>query len=399
MQYQIKVYSDSGGLGQLQLEAASPKAAEESALSQGYVVLQVVSADGGIMSRHGWLLRRRSFPLLQFSQQLHGLLQAGLTLVDAIETLEEKEPNAEIRAVLGVILERLRQGQSLSGALEEKPDQFPAFYVASLRASEQSGDVAEALRRFIVYQKQVEGLRKQVVSALIYPALLLVIGSLVTLFLLGYVVPKFSRIYESRSESLPIYSRLMMELGTFVSQHLLVLGIGFLGTLLGLVWMLTRPTTRRSLADLAWRMPWLGQRLRIYHLSRLYRTVSMLLHGGTPISAALDMVPGLLHIALREPLALSLRRIREGENVSLAFQGANLTTPVAYRMLRVGERSGQMAEMMGNIAAFYDEEIEQDIGIFTRVFEPVMMALIGILVGGIVIILYMPVFDLAENLQ
>lgn len=397
MLFSLKVYSESEGIGQIQVEAPGIREAEASVANRGYMVLHIAP----LLPSSGYApwRRARAFPLLHFSQQLHGLLRAGLSLVEAIETLAEKEPAQEIRTVLGTLVERLRQGQSLSSALAADPDSFPPFYVASLKASEQSGDVAESLRRYIAYQKQIEGLKKQVVSALIYPALLLVVGALVTLFLLAYVVPKFSRIYESRSDSLPLMSRLLMDWGAMVSHHPWLLATGLALLLGSMVWFLSRPALRQMLADRAWRLPWLGERLRTYQLSRLFRTLGMLLHGGTPMSSALAMVPGLLQLPLRAPLASAMTRIREGESISLAFQGTGLTTAVAYRMLRVGERSGQMADMMENIATFYDEEIERDIGIFTRIFEPVMMALIGILVGGIVIIMYMPIFDLAGSLQ
>ncbi|MEY2631780.1 MAG: hypothetical protein RIR00_434 [Pseudomonadota bacterium] len=397
MRFELQVYRDGEGLSQIELEAQNAAEAETQAGSRGWLVLRVKPLrEGGLLSASR---RRNRFPLLQFSQQLFGLLRAGLSLLEGLETLAEKEPQASARAVLQTLLDRLRHGHSLSQALAASPESFPPFYVASLRASEQSGDVAEALRRYIGYQKQLDQLRKQVVSALIYPCLLLGVGTLVVLFLLGYVVPRFSSIYQSRSDTLPWASRLLLDWGEFVSGHPLALAGLVFGSVAALLTLLRQPAFQRRLADQLWQLPWLGERLRTYQLSRLFRTLGMLLHGGTPLVGALELVPGLLSPLLQPLLAVATARIREGEALSRAFLEAGLTTPVAFRMLRVGERSGQMAEMLDNIAVFYDEEIERDIGIFTRVFEPLMMALIGLLVGGIVIVMYMPIFDLAGSLQ
>jgi len=148
-----------------------------------------------------------------------------------------------------------------------------------------------------------------------------------------------------------------------------------------------------------WKVPSVGERLKLYQLARFYRTTGMLLRGGMPLVAALDMGAGLLHPALRERLAAARRAITEGRPVAASLEEHGLTTPVALRMLAVGERSGNMGEMMDRAASFHDDEIARWIEWFTRLFEPILMAVIGLVIGAIVIMMYMPIFELAGNLQ
>ncbi len=147
------------------------------------------------------------------------------------------------------------------------------------------------------------------------------------------------------------------------------------------------------------RIPPIGERVRVYQLTRFYRTIGMLLTGGTPVTQALIMVSGLLDQELRQRLDVALKRIREGQPISTSLDGQALTTPVALRMLRVGERTGQMGEMMERIAGFHEEELARWVERFTRTFEPLLMAVIGVVIGGIVVLMYFPIFELAGSMQ
>jgi len=221
----------------------------------------------------------------------------------------------------------------------------------------------------------------------------------VGLFLLLYVVPRFGHIYEERGTALPLFSRILLAWGKAVDQH----GVVVLGGLVALVvlgiYLLRLPHIRSRLGDALWRLPALGERLKVYQLARFYRTIGMLLRGGMPLVAALDMGAELLHPMLRERLAAASRAISEGRNVSQSMEANNLTTPVALRMLAVGEKGGNMGEMLEQIAAFHDEELARWVDWFTRLFEPILMAAIGLVIGAIVILMYMPIFELAGNLQ
>jgi general secretion pathway protein F len=397
MRYQVKAVKSGGGVVSLTVDARDDREAGEQARSQGLSVLAVRRAGGAALP--GLKLGAGRFPLVLFTQELLALLQSGISLVEAIETLVEKESRSTAGAVLGAVLERLRQGLSFSAALQAAPQAFPDLYVATVRASERSGSLPEALGRFVTYQTQLDGVKKHLVSASIYPAILIVVGGLVTLFLLGYVVPRFSHIYADIGGDLPWLSRMLLVWGGFVERHGVALLAGLVGGVAALVLWLRTVAARRWLARQIVRIPSVGERVRVYQLTRFYRTVGMLLQGGTPVAQALGMVPGLLHQELRARLDGAVRLIREGQSISVALHGEGLTTAVALRMLRVGERTGRMGEMMERIAAFHEEELSRWVERFTRTFEPLLMAVIGIVIGGVVVLMYFPIFELAGSLK
>jgi general secretion pathway protein F len=343
--------------------------------------------------------RGQKLPLVTFSQELVSLLDAGLSLVESIETLGEKEASPVVRQVLDQLLVRLREGQTFGAALAEHPHSFPALYVATVRAAERTGAIREALTRYVTYQQQVDVLRKSLINASIYPAVLCVAGLLVVAFLMGYVVPRFSSIYEDLGSNLPLASRLLMHWGQFLEAHGLGVLVGVAAAIAGLVWAFTRPQVKAAIGARLATIPALGSRLHIYQLARLYRTVGMLQRGGTPMVTAMRMSAGLLGSNLQVAFGEATQAVREGRSIADAMEQYGLTTPVAARMLRVGERSGNMGEMMERIAAFYDDELARWVAIMTRLIEPVLMSLIGVVIGFIVVLMYFPIFELAGSIR
>ena len=378
----------------LNISAAHADDASAQAKARGFSPLGIKAKSTSFIKQGS-----KKFPLALFSQELLALLEAGLNLVEAIETLAEKEQGAEIKSTLDSLLLALYQGQTFSSALELQPATFPMLYIATVRASEKTGDLAESLTRYVSYEQQLGLLKKKIVSASIYPILLMAVGGLVILFLMGFVVPKFSKIYEDTGGNLPFLSQVLLAWGVFLESHgkelLVAIGLGAISLTYGL----SRPALRKWLMQLLWRIPALGQRLRIFQLARFYRTLGMLLKGGTPIISALGSVTGLLDAVLQLKMKQASVAIQEGQTISLAMEQVGLTTPVALRMLRVGERSGKIGDMMERIAGFYDEELSRWIDWFTRLFEPILMLFIGLVIGVVVLLLYMPIFELAGNIQ
>ena len=396
MDYQVKAVQGRT-MVLLNVTATHEEAAMAQVKAKGYTPIAAKA-----LSQSFFKGKNKPFPLSLFSQELLALLEAGLNLVEAIETLAEKEQRQEIKQTLDALLQSLYQGQTFSSALELQAQQnnsFPILYVATVRASEKTGDLVEALTRYVSYDQQLGLVKKKIVSASIYPALLMVVGGLVILFLLGFVVPKFSRIYEDTGGNLPFLSQVLLAWGVFLEAH----GKEILATIAlcitALFFALKQASTKRWLSQLFWRIPALGQRLRVYQMARFYRTLGMLLKGGTPILAALKSVSGLLDITLQKQMHSATIAISEGQAISIAMENAGLTTPIAVRMLRVGERSGKIGDMMERIAAFYDEELSRWIEWFTKLFEPILMLFIGLVIGVVVLLLYMPIFELAGNIQ
>jgi general secretion pathway protein F len=322
-------------------------------------------------------------------------------MVEAIGILGNKARDGVTRHVLQQLAGLLQQGHTLSAALTQAGDQFPVLFTATVKASEQTGDLPQALHRYLAYQQQLNGVRDKIIAAAIYPLLLLVTGGLVVLFLMIYVVPRFGKVYaDLGAERIPAMSRLLMHWGQLVNEH----GAGLLGgasavlALLG--YALSRPGLRAVLQRLIWRLPRLGQQIRTFHLARFTRTVAMLLRGGVPLVAALDMTGELLRqTGMRMALQAARKAISEGAPLADSFAQHGLATDVGVRLLIVGERSGDLGATMERIAAYYDEEIGREVEWFSRIFEPVLMAAIGCLIGGIVVLMYLPIFELAGSIQ
>ncbi|TDY31184.1 type II secretion system F family protein, partial [Paraburkholderia rhizosphaerae] len=337
--------------------------------------------------------------LVLFSEELLALLTAGLSIVEGLEALLEREGSGRLRGVLERLLSGLREGKRFSSLLAEQPDVFPPLYVGIVRAAEGTSDLPRSLQRYIDYQSRIDQVRNKLVSAAIYPCILLVVGGGVAAFLIAFVVPRFATIYEGTGRSLPWMSQVLLDWGKFAAGHGLALAAAVCATVFLGGTVLRAAIAKSGLTSLLARIPVIGPHLRIYQLSRLYMTLGMLLEGGIPIVPAMETAGGTISPALRDRLMQARVAVQSGTNLSAAFDREGLTTPISLRMLRVGERSGELGDMLNKSAAFYDGEISRWIDRFTRMFEPLLMSAIGLVVGTIVILLYMPIFDLAESLS
>jgi general secretion pathway protein F len=379
----------------LSLEAADETAAANQARAQGLTVVSIRRA--GL--RLALPRRQPRFQTTLFSMELVSMLDAGLNLVEALQTLAEKERRAEGQDVLSLILAAIHRGEPFSQAVAAQPRHFSPLYVATIKAAERTGNVREALGRYIAYQEEIDRVRKKIVSASIYPAMLVAVGSLVVAFLMFYVVPRFARVYDDMAGTLPFFSKLLLAFGRFVGDNVAFLSVAAVGLGVFAAWALSRAETRSWLNMQLWRVPALGARMKVYQLARLYRTAAMLLRAGIPAVRALDMVQDLLAAHLRPQLASARKMIQEGKAMSAALGAAGLATPVAARMMVVGERSGDMGNMLAQIARFHDDEVARYVEWFTRAFEPLLMAALGLAIGGIVVLMYMPIFELAGSIR
>ena len=394
MQFQVLAIDARQQVSAVNVDAPSAAAAAEQARRQGLTILEVKGA--GLALSLG---RKARFPTLHFSMELASLLEAGLNLVEALQTLADKDAHGERQEVLSGLLGAIHRGEPFSQAVAGFAQHFSPLYVATIKASERTGNVREALVRYIAYQEELERVRKKVVSASIYPAILMLVGALVIGFLMFYVVPRFAAVYEDMAGTLPFFSQLLLGFGNLVRNNALPLAAAFAALAGATAWAFSQARFRAWLNLQLWRVPAIGSRMKVYQLARLYRTAGMLLNAGIPAVQALDMVRDLLAAHLRPQLARAKKLIEEGQPMSAALAAAGLATPVASRMMAVGERSGDMGQMFLQIARFHDDEVARFIDWFTRAFEPVLMAVLGSAVGLVVVLMYMPIFELAGSIN
>lgn len=391
MRYRVRAVGADSVVVETELEAA------------GEAELQALMAARGLSllsSRALGVARGRTrFPLNLFNQELLSLLRAGIALSEALDALAQKEQRRNVRATLLDLRQALHEGRPLSNALERAPTVFPPLYIAMIRAAEHTSELEQALARYIDYTTQVEGLRSKLVSAAVYPCLLLGVGGVVVLFLLGYVVPRFSSIYEEMHGDLPWMSQLLLDWGRFIEAHGLVAGVVGVGLSAGLYFALSHSGILGRLARKLWRIPSVGRRLRNFQLARFYRMLGMLLTGGIAVVPALGMVAGLLPPQLQPNLRRAMVGIREGQGFTASLAAAGLTTAVGHHMLQVGERAGNLGEMLLRSAEFHEEVTAREVDVLTRLIGPSLMLIIGCVIGLIVVLMYLPIFQIAESIK
>ena len=341
----------------------------------------------------------KAFPRRLFCQELAVLLDAGIPLYESLQTLREKEASADTAEVLACLTQALSEGKTLSQAMRMVPGAFSPLLIASIEASQRTGQTAQALRQHAAYLAWLGGLRDKLVSAAIYPAILIGASFLVISFLTVFVVPRFADIYEGMGGELPWLSGLLLKVGKGVGEHplwvLASLGL-VVATLVG-AWR--TPAVRSAVLARLWTLPVLGPRLRLVELAALYRTLGLLLQAGVAVVPALEASFELVGASLRPGLTRATGLVREGTRLSDSLQQQELTTPVSLRMIRVGEQTGELGPMLERASTFYDEEVARFTEWIGKVISPALMLIMGVLIGGIVVLMYLPIFQVAEQIQ
>ncbi len=402
MKYQARAINAEHVVVQWEFDALDRADAQRQVHERGLHLVRLQGADvagSGFWGRMQGALGRSAapLPLVMFSQELLALLQAGLGLVEGLEALLEKEARPDLRPIMAGLLQALHDGRRFSSALAEQPRHFPPLYIGLVRASEGTSSLPHALERFIAYQQRIDAVRTKLVSAAIYPAILIGVGTLVSLFLMVYVVPRFAEVYQGAGRQMPWMSQQMLGLSALLTHHLGILLTFALAGLLCFAASAKKFQAAGGWMGLFTRIPGVGERVRVYELSRLYMTLGLLLEGGVSLVAAMETVDSVVSPAVATRLRRASAEVQTGAPLSLAFEAQSLTTPISLRMLAVGERSGDLGGMLRQSAAFYDGEITRWIDRFMRSFEPLLMTAIGLVVGVIVVLLYMPIFDLAGS--
>jgi len=392
MLYEVRALSNDNRIATFVVDALSETSARESAGARGKV-LAVRAA------RHRVARGRAGLSLVLFAQELLVLIEAGLSVVEALDSMHEKARPGVARDVAAELAQALRGGKRLSQALDARPEYFPPLFSGLIAAAETTSDLPAALSRFADLETRLASVRNKAISAAIYPSILLVVGGSVTLFLLGYVVPRFASVYEDAGRPPSLFTGVLLACGRFVASHagLLLGGLAVLLVAAAIAWRIVRG--RFTISDLLSRMPAIRVHAQHYELARLYLTAGLLLQRGVPLVRAMSMAQSTVAPGLRQRLARAIARVAAGEPFSVATASEDLAGSVAVRLFRVGEHAGNLGEMLARTARFHDAELSRVIERFARAAEPILMTAIGIVVGAIVVLLYMPIFELAGNLQ
>jgi type IV pilus assembly protein PilC len=336
---------------------------------------------------------------LVFNQELATLLKAGMPLVQSLDLLRRRVDSPLFRGVLDDVYEKVRSGTALSDAFASHSGLFPRVYAASLVAGERSGNLDAVLRRYVEYTKVIATVKRKTISALVYPAILTSLALVLVSIIVLKVVPAFADFYDSFGAELPLATRVILGISEFVRGQFLLLVV-VLGTLVAVFvgWVRARGQKARF-HHLVLGVPMLGHVARKLATSQMSRTLATLLGGGLPLVNALDIAAqsiGNQYMAAQ--LEIVSARVREGESFAAALEARHAFPDVAVKMAEVGESTGALQDMLNTVADFYDEEIATNMERFITLVEPVLLVVMGIVIAGLLLALYMPLFQLSSVL-
>jgi type IV pilus assembly protein PilC len=361
--------------------------------------LQPRGAIGGVSLHLPQKQRIPSREFLVFNQELATLLKAGMPLVQSLDLLKRRVESPVFKAVLEDVHEKVRSGTALSDAFAAHGDRFPRVYTASLLAGERSGNLDAVLRRYVEYAKVIANVKRKTISALVYPAILVTLAiGLVTLIVLK-VVPAFADFYASFGAELPLITRIILAISNFVRSQMLLIVLVLGAAIIAFVVWVKQIGQRARLDHLVLNAPILGPIAAKFATSQMARTLATLLGGGLPLVNALEIAAKSVgNQYMASQLDIVNTRVREGESFAAALDARHIFPEVAVKMAEVGESTGALQEMLNTVADFYDEEIATTMERFVTLVEPTLLVFMGIVIAGLLLALYMPLFQLSSVL-
>ena len=334
---------------------------------------------------------------LVFNQGLATLLKAGMPLVQSLDILRQRVDNPLLKSVLDDVYDRVRAGSSLSEAFESHGTLFPGVYTASLLAGEKSGSLEGVIRRYVAYVKVISGVKRKTISALVYPAILLVLSCVVVAIIMLRVVPEFGAFYNQFGRDLPLSTRIIVSISNFAGTYFLVMLLGAVGAVVAFVAWLKQPGNRRSFDKWTLSIPMLGPIAQMFATSQAARTLATLLGGGIPLVNAIDVsARSIGNQYMAQQLTTAAQQVREGRALASAMMQSGAFPDVAVKMVEVGESTGALQEMLNSLSEFYDEEIETSLTRFITIVEPTLLVIMGIIIAALLLSLYMPLFNLSS---
>ena len=332
-------------------------------------------------------------------RELRTLVGAGMTVVEALETVNAQQLGQARARTNAALVEKLHEGKALSVAMREL-GVFPAVLVAGVAAGERTNGLADALDEFLRYDEMIQKLRRQVVSAAIYPAVVVALGSVIVLVLLLFVVPRFSTMYRDLRGPVSVTTKMLVSVSQALAGHgaLIAAGVALAGLALVVAWR--RGVVQARFLTLAEHVEPLQRRLDQYRFAKLYQSLTLMFRGGYPLDEALSQCAALeLGARVQGRIEAAGVALARGVRVSSAFSEAGLTDTVAARLLAVGERTGNFDRVLQTIAERHAGQFATFVERATRIVEPLLLLLVALVVGGVVIMMYMPVFDIASSIN
>lgn len=391
----IYVARDTGSGREIRssVEAATEQAAISALLNRNLLVVSIKEkvakkgrTRGGRVALHD---------LVVFTRQLATMIDAGLAMVQSLQALAEQTPNKAMRDVIRDVCARVEAGDSFSEALHKHPKVFNRLYVSMVGAGEKGGLLAEILARLAVYLENTARLRKKVKSAMMYPTVVTIVAILITIFLLVKVVPVFGTIFTSFNAKLPGPTLFLISLSTFVKKYILLIVLAGGGAVYGWLYFIKTPAGRLFWDSRRIKLPIFGVIAHKICLARFTRTLASLIRSGVPILEVLNIVSQTVgNVVMEKAVKVASEDIERGESISVALAKHPVFPSMIIRMITAGEQTGKIDDMLERISDFLDEEIETTLSGLTSLIEPILIVFLGVVVGGMVICMFLPIFKL-----
>ncbi len=332
-----------------------------------------------------------------FARQLSTMVNAGLPLLDSLRTLYDQIENPGFQNVVSDVVSQVESGNSFAEAITTHPKIFGSFFINMVRAGEASGELAEILIRIADYLESVNSLRRKVKMAMIYPSIISIMAVLITLVLLLKVIPIFEDIYNDLGATLPLPTQVLILISTILRRWFLLI---IAGVVVGLVFLgrFKKTERGREIFDrVKLKIPIFGQLFHKVAISRFSRTLGTLIKSGVPILGSLDIVKQVSgNKMIESALDVAAERIREGKSIEDPLSKSGVFPPMVVKMVAVGEKSGRLEEMLEKVSAYYDEQVSTMVAGLASLIEPLLIALLGVVIGGIVMCMFLPIFRLSS---
>jgi type IV pilus assembly protein PilC len=377
------------------IEAATEQAAIAALLNRNLLVVSIQEKIGKKGRTSGGKVGLAD--LVLFTRQLATMIDAGLAMVQSLQALADQTTNKVMRDVIRDICTRVEGGDSFSEALQKHPKAFSRLYVCMVAAGEKGGLLAEILGRLAVYLENAARLRKKVKSAMMYPTVVTIVAILITIFLLIKVVPVFGEIFKSFGAGLPAPTQFLINISQFVQKFILLILVGGGGGVYGWLYFIKTPTGRAFWDTYRIKLPIFGSIAHKICLARFTRTLASLVRSGVPILEVLQIVSQTVgNVVMEKAIKASALDIERGESISVALAKHPVFPVMIIRMVTAGEQTGKIDNMLERIADFLDEEIETTLSGLTSLIEPILIVFLGVVVGGMVICMFLPIFKMPE---
>jgi type IV pilus assembly protein PilC len=399
--YTCKLGASDGKILYREFEAVEPAVLRKSLEDQGFFVFEVKRKPLQFLFDKG--VKRRSIDnraLLTFNQELLVLIKAGMPIMQVLDAILERHESGKFAEILREIREDVKGGAALSTALERHGRSFPHLYVASIRAGERTGDLPSTIRRYIQYLKRVDGIRKKIVAALFYPAILVLFAFMAITLLLLYVVPTFAQVYADSGSQLPLLTRMLIEFTSVLKRFAPLVVLLAIGAAAAYRTWVGTESGRYTVDRFKLTVPLGGDVFTKYSVAGFSRTLATVLGSGIPIIESLRMSIGTLNNKYMEKrLFEAVRFIEEGGRLSTALERVHIMPPLALRMLGVGETTGSLEDMLVDISDYLEDELEERMRLLTTAIEPAIMLIMGVVIGVIIIAMYLPVFKIGSTIN